>query len=34
MKFLASVFGVTVFAQVSALAASAGERDHGFSLSV
>ena len=34
VKFLVSVFGVTVFAQVGALAASAGERDHGFSLSV
>ena len=34
MKFLVSVFGVTVFAQVGALAAAAGEGDHGFSLSV
>ena len=34
MEFLVSVFGVTVFAQVGALAASAGERDHELSLSV
>lgn len=34
MKFLLSVFGVTVFAQVGALAASAGEGDHGLSISV
>jgi hypothetical protein len=31
---LLSVFGVTVFAQVGALTASAGESDHEFSLSV
>jgi hypothetical protein len=34
MKFLVSVFGVTVFAEFGALAASAGEGDHGCSLSV
>ena len=34
VKFLLSVFCVTVFAQVGALAASAGEGDHDFSLSV
>lgn len=34
VKFLVSVFGVTVFAKVGALAASAGEGDHEFSLSV
>jgi hypothetical protein len=34
MEFLLSVFGVTVFAQVGALTASAGESDHEFSLSV
>lgn len=34
VKFLASVFGVTIFAQVGALAASAGEGDHGLSISV
>jgi hypothetical protein len=31
---LMSVFGVTVFAEFGALAASAGERDHELSLSV
>jgi hypothetical protein len=34
VKFLMSVFGVTVFAEFVALAASAGERDHELSLSV
>ena len=34
VEFLVSLFGVTVFAEFGALAASAGERDHGFSLSV
>ena len=34
MKFLLSVFGVTIFAQVGALAAAAGQGDHGLSLSV
>ena len=34
MEFLLSVFAVTVFAQVGALAASAGEGDHEISLSV
>ena len=34
VKFLVSVFGVTVFAEFGALAASAGERDHELSLSV
>jgi hypothetical protein len=34
VEFLVSVFGVTVFAEFGALAASAGERDHELSLSV
>ena len=34
VEFLVSVFGVTVFAQVGALAAAAGQGDHRLSLSV
>jgi hypothetical protein len=34
VEFLASVFGMAVFAEVGTLAASAGEGNHGFSLSV
>jgi uncharacterized membrane protein len=34
VEFLASVFGATVFAEVRALAASAGKGDHGLSISV
>jgi hypothetical protein len=34
MEFLVSVFGVTIFAEFGALAAAAGEWNHGLSLSV
>ena len=34
VEFLASVYGVAVFAEVDALAASAGKGDHGLSISV
>jgi hypothetical protein len=33
-KFLVSDFGVTIFAEFGALAASADQRDHGRNLSV